>query len=72
MGKKYYEKPTQVIFLEEEGVTEEEPRKIGGIAYHDYVICGECGEVVKIEDTEIVEELTWCAISEEIGGDEIY
>lgn len=71
MDRKYYEEPTQVIFLEEEGVTEEEPRKIGGIAYHDYIICGECGAVVKIEDTEIVEELTWCAISEEIGGDEI-
>lgn len=71
MGRKYYEKPTQVIFLEEEGVTEE-PRKIGGIAYHDYIICGECGGIVAIEDTEIVKELLWYSISEDIGGYEIY
>ena len=71
MGRKYYEEPTQVIFLEEY-VTEEKPQKIGGIAYHDYIICGECGAVVKIEDTEIVEELSWYDISEEIGGYEIY
>lgn len=27
MDRKYYEEPTQVIFLEEEGVTEEGPPK---------------------------------------------
>ena len=72
MGRKYYEEPTQVIFLEEGETEEEESQKIGGIAYHDYIICGECGAVVKIEDTEIVEELSWYDISEEIGGYEIY
>lgn len=72
MGRKYYERPTQVIFLEEEGVTEEKPRKIGGIAYHDYIICGECGGIVAIEDTEIIKELPWYTISEDIGGYEIY
>ena len=66
--KDFYEKATQVIFLEEERTTEEEPRKIGGIAYHDYIICGECGSVCLIKDVVIVEELSWCPISEEILG----
>ena len=70
MGRKYYEEPTQVVFIE--NMEDDGSRKIGGIAYQDYIICGECGGVVKIEETEIVEELPWCAISEEIGGDEIY
>ena len=71
MTKKYYEEATQVIFIENVE-DDDEPRKIGGIAYHDYVICGECGGVVKIEDTEIVKELPWYSISEDIGGYEIY
>ena len=71
MANKYYDRPTQVVFMEEEGVVDE-PRKIGGIAYHDYIICGECGGIVQISDTEIVKELRWCDISEDIGGYEIY
>lgn len=71
MARKYYEEATQVIFIENVE-DDDEPRKIGGIAYHDYIICGECGAVVKIEDTEIVKELPWYTISEDIGGYEIY
>lgn len=71
MANKYYDRPTQVVFMEEEGVVDE-PRKIGGIAYHDYIICGECGGIVQISDTEIVKELPWYDISEDIGGYEIY
>jgi hypothetical protein len=70
MGRKYYEEPTQVVFIE--NMEDDKPRKIGGIAYQDYIICGECGGVVKIEDTEIVKELPWYTISEDIGGYEIY
>ena len=70
MGRKYYEEPTQVVFIE--NMEDEGPRKIGGIAYQDYIICGECGGVVKIEETEIVKELPWYTISEDIGGYEIY
>lgn len=69
MGRKYYEEATQVIFIENEA---ENPHKIGGIAYHDYVICGECGAIVPISDVEIIDYLPWCPISEEIGGYEIY
>lgn len=70
MGRKFYEEPTQVVFIE--NMEDDGPRKIGGIAYQDYIICGECGGVVKIEDTEIVKELPWYTISEDIGGYEIY
>lgn len=70
MAKKYYEEATQVIFIE--NMEDYEPRKIGGIAYQDYIICGECGGILKIEDTEIVKELPWYTISEDIGGYEIY
>ena len=70
MGRKYYEEPTQVVFIE--NMEDDVPRKIGGIAYQDYIICGECGGIVKIEETEIVKELPWYTISEDIGGYEIY
>ena len=69
MANKYYEEPTQVIFIEKEV---ENPHKIGGIAYHDYVICGECGAIASISEVEIIDDLSWCDISEEIGGYEIY
>ena len=48
------------------------PRKIGGVAYQDYIICGECGGIVQIKDTKIIKELPWYNISEDIGGYEIY
>ena len=70
MDRKFYEEPTQVVFIE--NMEDDGPRKIGGIAYQDYIICGECGGVVKIEETEIVKELPWYTISEDIGGYEIY
>lgn len=70
MGRKYYEEPTQVIFIE--FMEDDELHKIGGIAYQDYIICGECGGVAQIEEVEIVKELPWYDISEDIGGYEIY
>lgn len=72
--KDFYEEATQVIFIDPEEelepwVDEESgPRKIGGIAYKNFIICGECGGVCLIKDVVIVEELSWCPISEEIIG----
>lgn len=62
--KKYYEIPTQVLFYDDEW--------IGGIAYKDEIICGECGKAIKIElDGNIIpiKPLNWVDISAEIGGD---
>jgi hypothetical protein len=68
--KKYYDYPTQIIFKERLDVTDE-PRWIGGIAYRDEVICGECGGIILLEDIEEIIDLPWTSISEEIGGDEL-
>ena len=72
--KDFYEEATQVIFIDPNEVLEpwedEEniPRKIGGIAYKNFIICGECGGIWLIRDIVILEELPWCPISEEIVG----
>ena len=65
--KKYFEHPTQVLFYDDD-------EWIGGIAYKDEIICGECGQAIKIElDGNIIpiKPLTWVNISAEIGGDEL-
>ena len=65
----YFEKPTQVKFWDNgsEGY-------IGGIAYHDIIICGCCGGTMSIEEvcefapSEItpVISLDWVPIDQEI------
>lgn len=67
--KKFYDVPTQVKFIETTDVVDD-PHWIGGIAYQNYVICGECGGVVDLEDIADIEEFPWCDISDEIIGDE--
>lgn len=66
--KKFYEVPTQVKFIESADVVDE-PHWIGGIAYQDYVICGECGGIVDLEDLADIIELPWVDITAEIVGD---
>lgn len=67
--KKFYEVPTQVKFIESADVVDE-PHWIGGIAYQDYVICGECGGIIDLEDLEDIIELPWVNITDEIVGDD--
>lgn len=73
----YYDKPTQVKFLDFDGG---EPYWIGGIAFHDVVICGCCGDTVEISELyekaeecgygySPIEALIWIDISEEIKGE---
>ena len=73
----YYDEPTQVKFFAFDG---EDPYWIGGIAFHDVVICGCCGATIKISKLyDMVEEsglgkdpikvLDWIDINEEIKGD---
>ncbi len=67
----YFEKPTQVIWIDEEGT------KHAGIAYCDEIICACCGGIQEIEEVYeycpegmvAIQVLDWIDISEEIGGD---
>lgn len=96
--KEFFENPTQVRVIdvyefEAKGCSNEEIAQrladkdvayIGGIAYHDEVICGCCGGIMKIEELyalgaemgisekDIIAPLPWIDISEEIcdGWDE--
>lgn len=70
----WFDVPTQVSFYELE-----QDRWIGGIGYHDEIICAECGAIIELEemyDLEVldvqpnpVRVLTWVDISDEIKGD---
>lgn len=72
--KTYFEEPTQVMFVDEEGTWQ------CGIAYEDYIICGCCGGIFYIDDViggspdyiqqPIHEYESWVSISEEIRGGE--
>ena len=72
--KRFYDAPTQVYFVDEEGVWR------GGIAYRDEIICGCCGGVYEIAEViefapeyvqlPIHEYEFWNNISEEIKGGE--
>lgn len=64
---KFFEKPTQVKFLDRDN-----NRWVGGIAYHDEIICGCCGGIFEIDefaDHEIV-TYDWMNISDEIIGED--
>jgi hypothetical protein len=63
--KNFYCAPTQVIFTDIGN-----GRAIGGVAFHSYVICGECGKAIRLENVEIINELPWVDISDEIIGDD--
>ena len=68
MEYKYFDRPTQVKFIESSDIVDE-PHWIGGIAFCHEIICGECGHIVDLDDVEEIEILPWISISEEIMGD---
>ena len=59
----YFEKPTQVKFIEKRE-EDEEPREIGGIAYKNEIICLECGGVIPCEDVKKLTPMEWADIHE--------
>lgn len=72
----YFHAPTQVKFLDKSVDCGEEDNifdcAIGGVAYHNYVICGECGSIIMLEDiTDIFVYEEWVDISTEIVGDDL-
>ena len=70
----YYSGPTQVRFYDGMDF-------VGGIAYHDYIICGCCGGIFSIQDViemakangihfdDAIVELEWTSIEKEIRGE---
>ena len=73
----YYEHPVQVKYWDN-GLQ----NYIGGIAYHDFIICGCCGKACsvdaiidealkfsKIEPDKAIIELDWIDINQEIIGE---
>lgn len=68
----YFDTPVQVAFYDADG-----DHYVGGIGYHDTVICGCCGGVLTVDEImEFVPEntagiiiLPWVDISQEIIGD---
>ena len=67
--KDYYEVPTQVVFSdsEDDGVKE----LIGGIAYKESIICGECGGLIDLEEIEKgnLKELPWVNVDPFVDGE---
>ena len=70
--KTYYERPTQVMFIDEEGIEQ------FGIAYLDEIICGCCGGIFSVEEVidnapdhigkPIYEYPEWSNLADEIYG----
>lgn len=67
--KTFYYVPTQVKFQNSDPLIGDD-RVLGGIAYHDFVICGECGLRLDLDEVIILEELPWISISDEIKGND--
>ena len=72
MEKTFYDEAVQILFKnlpDESDPSLDTETVFGGIAFGGSVICGCCGEVVRLEYVDILEELPWVNISEEIIGD---
>lgn len=57
--EQYYDRPTQVIFVEEEDLLQSGPDeacKCQGIAYRDEVICCCCGGVIPLDEIAYIYE----------------
>lgn len=65
---KNYDCPMQVAFMDEEG------NIAGGIAYNDFIICGECGSVLPLDECTVLKEYSklWVDLSDDILGDDSF
>lgn len=79
MANKFYDIPTQVMFLEEiqyDSRVDFDVKDVNwtaGIAYQDGVICSCCGSIIPMEDILHIIEMPWVDFQEAIeyygGGD---
>ena len=68
--KQFFEKPTQVMFKQdEETMLENGAEWFAGIAYHDKIICGCCGGIIEMDEVEAIQPLSWVNIEDAIAGD---
>lgn len=61
--KSFYDVPTQVKFF-----SPEDNEIIAGIAYQNVVICGCCGGIFELDEVQIIEDLSWISLTDEILG----
>ena len=70
---KYFDYPTQVVFIFNNGDCYE---RCAGIAYRNEIICGCCSGIFDLEDEsngiEIEKELPWVSLAEVISPEEDY
>ena len=60
--KEYYERPTQVMFIEKDDLLENGPYNCTyceGIAYQNYIICKCCGTVFGLDEVAYVYEFKY-------------
>lgn len=62
MENSNFDKPTQVLFYDEENFGE----KRAGIAFENRVICACCGYVFNLDEVEIIKTLKWVDFTEYI------
>lgn len=68
--KRFFEKPTQVMFRQDEETMQENGAEwFAGIAYHDEIICGCCGGIIEMDEVETIQPLPWVDIEDAIAGD---
>ena len=74
----YFHRPTQVIFFDE--LDNDEELFLGGVAYQDYIICGECGATISLDEvydlaesyaieSNAVNPVSWVNLSDTIIGE---
>lgn len=71
--KDYYDEPTQVLFIEEAQIDDYglDASVCGGIAFHDSVICSDCGCAISLSSILYLEELEWASVYDDLVGDSI-
>ena len=70
----YFEEPTQLMFIDEYNEFDKLDTEyaVGGIAYKNEIICGECGAIVDLEDVFAVYVFgDWVSLNEAISGDDM-
>lgn len=64
MKRQYFEVPTQVIFRQDaQTMRENGVEWFAGIAYRNEIICGDCGGIIEVDETELIYPVQWMDIS---------
>lgn len=71
--KDFYDEPVQVLFIEEDQIKDYgiDACVCGGIAFHDSVICADCGCAIPLSNILYLEEIDWASVYNDLVGDSI-